>query len=125
MSAEAARQIAPYLDGINIDLKAFTERFYKKICGARLKPVLETIQLMKELGVWVEVTTLIIPGLNDGEQELRDIARFIRGVEGVNPESTGINRQRVKDERTLHERSSCSIVTPRHTRAAMRLHMKR
>ena len=42
--------------------------------------MLETIQLMKELGVWVEVTTLIIPGLNDGEQELRDIARFIRGV---------------------------------------------
>ena len=80
ISAEAARQIAPYLDGINIDLKAFTESFYKEICGARLKPVLETIQLMKELGVWVEVTTLIIPGLNDGEQELRDIARFIRGV---------------------------------------------
>jgi len=48
MSAEAARQIAPYLDGINIDLKAFTEKFYKGICGARLKPVLETIQLMKD-----------------------------------------------------------------------------
>jgi pyruvate formate lyase activating enzyme len=80
MNAEAARHIALYLDGINIDLKAFTKTFYKEICGARLKPVLETIQLMKELGVWVEVTTLIIPGLNDGEQELRDIAHFIRGV---------------------------------------------
>jgi len=68
------------LDAINIDLKAFTDKFYKEVCGARLKPVLETIRLMKELGVWVEVTTLIIPGLNDGDQELRDIGRFVKGI---------------------------------------------
>lgn len=80
MSAEAARQLAPYLDAINIDLKAFTEKSYKEICGARLKPVLETIRLVKELGVWVEVTTLIIPGLNDGQKELRDIGRFVKSV---------------------------------------------
>ena len=80
MRAEAARQIAPYLDAINIDLKAFTDKFYKEICGGRLKPVLETTQLMKNLGVWVETTTLIIPGLNDDEGELRDIARFVKTV---------------------------------------------
>ena len=80
MSSEAGRQIAACLDAINIDLKAFTNKFYKTVCGARLKPVLQTIELMKELGVWVEVTTLIIPGLNDGEQELRDIARFVKNV---------------------------------------------
>ena len=80
ISSEAARQLAPCLDAINVDLKAFTDKFYKTVCGARLKPVLETIQLMKELGVWVEVTTLIIPALNDGEKELRDIARFVKGV---------------------------------------------
>ena len=80
MSPEAVQQIAPYLDAINIDLKAFTDKFYRDVCGARLNPVLETIQLMKELDVWVEVTTLIIPGLNDGEQELRDIARFVKSV---------------------------------------------
>jgi len=80
MRSEAARQIAPYLDAINVDLKAFTDKFYKEVCGARLNPVLETILLMKELDVWVEVTTLIIPGLNDGEQELRDIARFVKSV---------------------------------------------
>lgn len=80
MSREAAHQIAPYLDAVNIDLKAFTDDFYRKICGAHLKPVLETIQLMKELCIWVEVTTLIIPGLNDGEQELGDIARFVKSV---------------------------------------------
>jgi len=50
MSPEAAREIGPYLDGINVDIKAFTNNFYKEICGARLKPVLETVQLMKELG---------------------------------------------------------------------------
>jgi pyruvate formate lyase activating enzyme len=80
MSAEATRQIAPCLDAINIDLKAFTTTFYKTVCGARLKPVLKTIKVMRELGVWVEVTTLIIPGFNDGEEELRDIARFVKSV---------------------------------------------
>ncbi len=80
MSSEAARKIAPYLDAINVDLKAFTDKFYKEVCGARLNPVLETIRLMKELDVWVEVTTLIIPGLNDDEQELRDIALFVKSV---------------------------------------------
>jgi pyruvate formate lyase activating enzyme len=80
MSAEAARQIAPHLDAINIDLKAFTDKFYKEICGARLTPVLETIQRLKALGMWVEVTTLIIPSLNDAEDELREIARFVKSV---------------------------------------------
>ena len=80
MTSDAAQAIAPYLDAINVDVKAFNDKSYKKLCGARLKPVLDTIQLMKKLGVWVEVTTLIIPGLNDGDQELRDIARFVKGV---------------------------------------------
>ena len=80
MSADAAREIAPHLDAINIDLKAFTNKFYKEICGARLAPVLETIQRMKTLAVWVEVTTLIIPGLNDGEMERQEMARFVKSV---------------------------------------------
>ena len=80
-SSEATRKIAPYLDGNNIDLKAFTDKFYREVCGARLAPVLETIQLMKELGVWVEVTTLVIPGWNDSDGELRQIAQYIKGVD--------------------------------------------
>lgn len=80
MSSDAAHQIAPYLDAINIDLKAFSDKSYKEVCGARLEPVLETIKLMKALGVWVEVITLIIPGLNDGEEELRDIAHFVKEI---------------------------------------------
>ncbi|MDH5524252.1 MAG: AmmeMemoRadiSam system radical SAM enzyme [Desulfobulbaceae bacterium] len=77
---EATREIAPYLTANNIDLKAFTDKFYKEVCGARLQPVLDTIKLMHELGVWLEITTLVIPGWNDSEEELRDIARFIKSI---------------------------------------------
>ncbi len=80
MTPEVTRHLAPLLDGINIDLKSFSGSFYQKICKARLEPVLENIRLFHELGVWVEVTTLIIPGLNDSEDELRSIARFLRSV---------------------------------------------
>lgn len=79
-SAEALRLIAPYLDAANIDLKAFSDDFYHKICGAKLQPVLDTIRLYRELGIWIEVTTLIIPGYNDSEAELRQIAEFICSV---------------------------------------------
>ena len=85
MSPEVTRHLATVLDGINIDIKGFTDNFYKKICKARLQPVLDNVQLMHELGVWVEVTTLVIPGLNDSKQELRDIARFIKGVSPAIP----------------------------------------
>ncbi len=83
-SPEATKTIAPYLDGNNIDLKGDDE-FYKKICGARLQPVLNTIKLMKELGVWVEVTTLIIPAYNDSEETLRWIAGFIKSIDAEIP----------------------------------------
>ena len=85
MSSEVTRHLAPVLDGINIDIKAFTDSFYKKVCKARLQPVLDNVRLMRELGVWVEVTTLIIPGWNDSPQELRDIARFLHGVDPAIP----------------------------------------
>ena len=85
MSPEVTRHLAPVLDGINIDVKAFTDNFYKKVCKARLQPVLDNVQLMKELGVWVEVTTLIIPGWNDSPEELRSIARFIKEVDVAIP----------------------------------------
>jgi pyruvate formate lyase activating enzyme len=80
MTAEALDMIAPYLDGANVDLKAFSEEFYKKICSARLRPVQDSIRKMHDLGIWVEVTTLIIPTLNDKEDELRAIARFLFAV---------------------------------------------
>jgi len=81
MTKEALEAIEPYLDAANVDLKSFNPQFYRRIVGARLEPVLETIERMHEMGVWVEVTTLIIPGQNDGEEELRGIARFIAGID--------------------------------------------
>ena len=77
MTAEALNTINPYLDAANVDLKSFSDKFYREICGARLEPVLESLKLMKKLGIWVEVTTLIIPTMNDSDEELRQIAEFI------------------------------------------------
>jgi pyruvate formate lyase activating enzyme len=81
MSRESLEVIRPYLDACNVDLKAFSEDFYREMCGAHLEPVLESIRFMKELGIWVEVTTLIIPGRNDSEKELSQIARFIHEID--------------------------------------------
>jgi len=80
ITPEALREISPYLDAANIDLKSFSDDFYRKNCGARLEPVLESIRLYKSLGIWTEITTLIIPSLNDSEEELRKIAEFIKEV---------------------------------------------
>lgn len=80
MTAETIDTISPYLAAANVDLKSFRDEFYKKQCGARLDPVLESLKKMKENGIWVEITTLLIPTLNDSEEELRDIARFIAGL---------------------------------------------
>lgn len=77
MTEEAILKISPYLDAANVDLKSFSDDFYKKRCGGRLQPVLDSLKKMKELGIWVEVTTLIIPTLNDSDEELRQIAEYI------------------------------------------------
>ncbi|PIE72321.1 MAG: AmmeMemoRadiSam system radical SAM enzyme [Deltaproteobacteria bacterium] len=80
MTQETVRDIAPLLDAINIDVKCFDDKMYRKICHAHLKPVLENIALFCDLGVWVEVTTLIIPGINDSSEELKAIAGYIHSV---------------------------------------------
>ncbi|MEN6483762.1 MAG: AmmeMemoRadiSam system radical SAM enzyme [Syntrophobacteraceae bacterium] len=80
MTAEALDEVAPWLDAANVDLKAFTDDFYSRQCGARLQPVLDTLQRMKKLGIWLEVTTLIIPGLNDDPSELRSLAEFVTSL---------------------------------------------
>jgi len=77
MTKEALEAINPYLDAANVDLKSFREEFYAENCQGYLQPVLDSIKLMKDLSVWVEVTTLVIPGQNDSERELKDIAEFI------------------------------------------------
>ena len=80
MSEEAIETIAPCLHAANVDLKAFSDDFYRKYCGARLQPVLDSLKKMKSLGIWVEVTTLLIPTLNDSDEELGKIAKFIHSL---------------------------------------------
>lgn len=77
MSPQLIERASGFLDAANVDLKAFTEKFYKEFCSARLEPVKETLKLMKEKGILVEVTTLVIPGLNDDLKELTRAAEFI------------------------------------------------
>jgi len=81
ITREALEIIQPYLDACNVDLKSFSEDFYRRICKARLEPVLNSIKVMRELNIWVEVTTLIVPGENDSDDELKCIAQFIASVD--------------------------------------------
>lgn len=83
MTPEAIEMAAPVLHGANVDLKAFHDGFYKTYCGARLEPVKDTLKRMKQLGVFLEVTTLLIPGLNDDPGELTGLASFIRDELGA------------------------------------------
>jgi len=78
MSEESAKMIAPYLDADNIDIKSFSDGFYQKQCGGKLQPVLDTAKFLKKSGVWIEITTLVVPGMNDSEEELKKIAKFIK-----------------------------------------------
>jgi len=80
MTEPSAKALSEVIDADNVDLKSFRDDHYRKVCKARLQPVLDTIVRLKHLEVWVEVTTLVIPGLNDSTEELTDIAQFIKGV---------------------------------------------
>jgi len=82
LSSESVKLVNPYLDAINIDIKGFSDEFYRKVCGGRLQPVLDTAKLMKKSGVWVEITTLVIPTLSDSEEMFKSIAKFIRNELG-------------------------------------------
>ncbi|MBN1147251.1 MAG: AmmeMemoRadiSam system radical SAM enzyme [Anaerolineales bacterium] len=77
MTPEMLEAFHPYLDAANVDLKAFREKTYHRYVGAALQPILDNLKLMKRLGIWVEVTTLLIPDLNDDPAELREAANFI------------------------------------------------
>lgn len=77
MTPAALEEMGENLHAANVDLKAFSEKFYREQCGAKLAPVLKTLEALKDMGVWIEVTTLLIPGLNDNPQELKDLAKFL------------------------------------------------
>ena len=78
VTPEARRDFFAPIDATNVDLKGFTERFYRKLCSAELAPVLETLEyLVHETDTWVEITTLLIPGENDADAELEELARWV------------------------------------------------
>ncbi len=81
MTKECIEMIHPYLDAANIDLKSFRDDFYIRNAGARLNPVLDSIRYIHKKNIWVEITTLLIPGENDSDEELQDIAQFIASID--------------------------------------------
>jgi len=78
MTKETREIILPYLDAINIDIKSFSDQFYRKNCGAFLAPVLENCRYFKKKGVHLEITTLVIPTISDDEKMLKELSQFIR-----------------------------------------------
>jgi pyruvate formate lyase activating enzyme len=85
ISEAPLRELATVLDAANVDLKFFKDESYRRISRARLQPILDAIRLYHSLGVWVEVTTLVIPGLNDSDAELTQIAEFLCSVSPAIP----------------------------------------
>lgn len=77
---ETIEKMIGVIDAANVDLKSFREDYYHKVCGAHLQPVLDSIQLMHKKGIWLEITTLVVPNLNDSDKELTQIADFISGI---------------------------------------------
>ena len=83
VTAEARAELFAPMDAANVDLKAFTERFYRELCFGELAAVRETLEwLVHDSGVWTEITTLLIPGENDGDDEIRALATWVRDALG-------------------------------------------
>lgn len=83
MSPATLQSLAKRIDAANIDLKGFTEEFYHKYCGGSLAPVLENLKIIKKMGWHLEVTTLLIPKVNDSPEEIRGIAEFVKNELGI------------------------------------------
>ncbi len=82
MSNKTLELVGPYLDAANVDLKFFRDDLYQKICGGKLQPVLDSLKWMKKNKIWIEVTTLVIPGYTDLGNQFEDIAKFIKNELG-------------------------------------------
>ncbi|WP_019177857.1 AmmeMemoRadiSam system radical SAM enzyme [Methanomassiliicoccus luminyensis] len=104
---EPLRELSSVLDAMNIDIKGFSERFYDKICKAALEPVLEATKLAHELGIHIEITYLIIPGENDGEDEIR---KFCRWMAELNPK-VPVHFTRFHPDYEMQDRGPTPIAT--------------
>jgi pyruvate formate lyase activating enzyme len=84
INSDPLKELCKHLDAIKIDLKAFTEKFYKDICNSELKPVLKTLEVIKNSGIWLEIVYLVIPTLNDDEKSIREMCLWIKRNLGEN-----------------------------------------
>ncbi|MDY0045542.1 MAG: AmmeMemoRadiSam system radical SAM enzyme, partial [Syntrophales bacterium] len=109
MSKECLELLPLFLDAANIDLKSMNDNFYRHYCGGRLQPVLDALKAVKKAGIWLEVTTLVIPGLNDSNEELKDIARFVAAL----GEETPSHNSRFHPQYKMRERPPTSYMTLR------------
>ncbi|MBI5148475.1 AmmeMemoRadiSam system radical SAM enzyme, partial [Candidatus Pacearchaeota archaeon] len=83
INPEPLEELCKYIDGANIDLKSINKEFYKNICGARLEPILESLKILKKNNVWLEITNLIIPTLNDKTSELKELVSWVKNNLGI------------------------------------------
>ncbi len=113
INPEPLRRLAPRLAAVKVDLKSFEEKFYRDVCGATLKPVLDGMVIVKGLGVWLEVTTLVIPTLSDDLLMLRALARWIRKELG---ESTPLHLSRFHPEYQLRNLPPTPVETLENAR---------
>jgi pyruvate formate lyase activating enzyme len=116
------RELAKYLDAANVDIKGIRDDYYRKYCDGHVQPVLDAVRILEEAGVHLEITNLVLPGANDSEQDLRDLASWVRqnlGPDAVlhfsryfpmykmeqpgpTPESTLLEARRIAREQGLH-----------------------
>lgn len=108
ITEEALREIAPMLQAFRVDLKAFSDDFYKKVCGARLQPVLDAAALAKELKMHVETVTLVIPGLNDSMTEMEGLVRWV--IEHLGP-ATPMHFSRFHPDYKMTDRAATPVAT--------------
>jgi pyruvate formate lyase activating enzyme len=78
IQADPLKALCRRVDAIKVDLKGYSQKFYKEVVNGELKPVLDALVLMRKLGMWTEIVYLVVPGLNDSEQELRGLARWVK-----------------------------------------------
>jgi pyruvate formate lyase activating enzyme len=114
---EAREEIFPWMDATNVDLKAFTEDFYRKVTLSHLAPVLETLRWLAGKGTWTEVTTLLIPGLNDGDSEVRELSEWIGANMGAD---TPLHFTAFHPDFKLRDRPRTPAATLLRARAAAR-----
>jgi pyruvate formate lyase activating enzyme len=108
ITEEALRELSPMLGAYRVDIKSFTDDFYKKVCGARLQPVLDSAVIARELGMHIETVTLVIPGLNDGMDEITALIRWV--IEHLGP-ATPMHFSAFHPDYKMMDRSATPVAT--------------